>query len=560
MDETESVEQYTPPAPEPFAPASEASALATPAPEAPVNGAPASQTASSDVPATEAPAPVTHDPAALATLAERASIQRLPIFEEQRAAQLVSAALIAGADDLVPLLSKLGWAASSRGVVAAWPELKATARTAFLKALATDETESGRRIRLSVARGLFKVPDLPACGKLVAGVCKEIRDKKTGEVLQKDAQNFAAVMIGKGKPWVAQLTLADFKPADATALVQCALVAAFSVNGPPVTPLGVLKWAGEAGQLAELPEPVLAAITKGVSRWSPKWAEALRKEVTNAPEAILAALKTPQPEPERKPAPPTDESADATRDGATDDDEDDEDDEDGLPLELKDEGAAEGEAPKQRPVYVSKTVPPKDQRQPQQPPQQREPRDQREGREPREPREGREPRDQRGPAPKSLQFNASEALRQIESHVSWLKNELQFTEKKLRAREDDRRQSKRQPEAPVIAGEPTPEELARLNVQLEARITELQSRIDDLTADAETRATSSGGFSGEQPAPDAQLRTLLGLKLAEHYADFAALEQEDRDIVIPQHYRTVLTEVFAVLKAEGIPLEQPPQA
>ncbi len=550
MDETESVEQYTPPAPEPLAPAPEASAPAAPAPEGPADGAPTSETPSSDVPATEAPAPVTHDPAALAALAERASIQRLPIFEEQRAAQLVAAALIAGADDLVPLLSKLGWAASSRGVVGAWPELKATARTAFLKALATDETESGRRIRLSVARGLFKVPDLPACGKLVAGVCKEIRDKKTGEVIQKDAQNFAAVMIGKGKPWVAQLALADFKPADATALVQCALVAAFSVNGPPVTPLGVLKWAGEAGQLAELPEPVLAAITKGVSRWSPKWAEALRKEVVNAPEAILAALKTPQPEPERTPAVPTDESADGAREGATDEDEDDEDDEDGLPPELKDEGTAEGEAPKQRPVYVSKTIPPKDkdqrdQRQPQQPQQQREQRDQRE---------------QRGPAPKSLQFNASEVLRQIESHVSWLKNELQFTEKKLRAREDDRRQSKRQPEAPVIAGEPTPEELARLNVQLEARITELQSRIDDLTADAEARATSSGGFSGEQPAPDAQLRTLLGLKLAEHYADFAALEQEDRDIVIPQHYRTVLAEVFAVLKTEGIPLEPSPQA
>jgi len=531
MEENDPVEQVTPAAPE-----------AAPAPDA--APAPAPEAAAVSAPEAVAPAPapaVAHDPEALAALAEKASAQRLPAAEEEKATQLVRAGLLAGAEEIVPLLSKLGWAASSRGVAAAWPDLKATAKTAFIKALSQDEGEGSRRIRLSIARAFFKLPDLPNCTKLVLGACKEIRDKKTGAIETRDAQSFASVMIGKGKPWIAQISLAELKPADAAQLVHCALVAAFSMGGPPVTPLGVLKWAGEAGQLAELDETALAAITKGISRWSPKWANALRNEVPNAPEAILAALKPAQPEPEPRPEPAAESADEPTGDESAerdDDDDEDEDDDDGLPPELREEEPGDGDARRQRPVYVSKTVPPKDQRQQPPPQQQRE----------------REPK---GPPPKSAQFNANEMLRQLESHIGWLKNELQFAEKKLRSRDDDRRQAKRKPDVPVIEGEPTPEELARLNVQLEARITELQARIDDLAIDAEARATSAGVFSGESLPPDAQLRALLGLKLAEHYADFSALEQEDRDLVIPQHYRTVLTEVFAVLKAEGVKLEQP---
>jgi hypothetical protein len=93
-------------------------------------------------------------------------------------------------------------------------------------------------------------------------------------------------------------------------------------------------------------------------------------------------------------------------------------------------------------------------------------------------------------------------------------------------------------------------------VQLEARILELQGRINDLTADAEARAVSAGAFSPQpETDPDNQLRTLLGLKLAEVYADFCALEKEDRDLVVPQHYRTLAAEVFEVLKRERIPLD-----
>ena len=49
----------------------------------------------------------------------------------------------------------------------------------------------------------------------------------------------------------------------------------------------------------------------------------------------------------------------------------------------------------------------------------------------------------------------------------------------------------------IIEGEPTPDELARLNLQLEARNAELQARIEDLMQHSEDVATSVGAMSGE---------------------------------------------------------------
>jgi hypothetical protein len=97
------------------------------------------------------------------------------------------------------------------------------------------------------------------------------------------------------------------------------------------------------------------------------------------------------------------------------------------------------------------------------------------------------------------------------------------------------------------------EELMRLNQQLESRNAELKARIDELTLDSEERAASSGLISNSVP-PDAstQLRTLLGFKLKDDYEDYLALQQEARDLVVQQHYRTLLQHVFEVLLAEGI--------
>jgi hypothetical protein len=93
-------------------------------------------------------------------------------------------------------------------------------------------------------------------------------------------------------------------------------------------------------------------------------------------------------------------------------------------------------------------------------------------------------------------------------------------------------------------------------VQLEARNTELQARIEDLTQHSEDLAISAGAMSGEPVTdPVAQMRTLLGLKLHEDFEDFLALEKESNDLVVQQHYRTIIRHVFEVLREVQIPLE-----
>lgn len=502
----------------------------------------------------------------LRPLVEKAARQRLSNAEEERAATLIAERLLGKKDEFiatVQLIPTVGWAIASKAVTAAWPKMKASARTGLVKILGSVESEAGRRIRLSIGRSLFKVPDLSASAKLITGVAREIRDKETGNVSAKDSQIFANVMVGKGKPWIAQLALADLKPVDAEAIVQTAIFVVFSLNHPPVTQIGVLKWAAENGRLDKLAEAPQAWVVKGLSRMSGKWQGILRKEVGELPESLASVLKDPEP---RAVEPSANNQASGAI-AAPDPDEED----DGLPAELRAEVSAAASRseeaspieesstdepsrpPRERPVYVSKTIPSKEQRSPanqgvqpsgtQPPPQPQGP-----------PQGGRNVPQQA----RSAQFNLAEALRQIEAHVGFLKNELKTAESKLRTREDDRRLVKKKPEVPVIVGEPTIEELARLNVQLEARIGELQTRINDLTADAEARAASSGAFAGagETAPPEQQLRTLLSLKLQEAYADFCALEKEDPDIVVQQHYRTVLREVFEVLKNEKVPLDE----
>lgn len=490
----------------------------------------------------------------LAPLLAKAATQRLSVPEEEKAIGLIRDRLLAKKDVFLPtvgLLPKLGWAIASKSAGAAWPEMKATAKNALIKILSADESETSRRIRLSIGRSLFKVPDLPAALKLIAGVAREIRDKDTGAISAKDAQMFSNVTIGKGKPWLAQLTLAEMKPADADFLVHAAIFAGFLLNQPPITQIGILKWAAEGGRLAKLHESAQPLVAKGVARMSAKWQSVLRKDVPELPEEIASVLK-----------PVGGTAVEAEPTGETEPEEDD-----GLPPELKAEASAAessatassaADAPppaqKERPVYVSKTIPSREQRSPERTPA---------------PAGGQErPQGKEGKSAggRSLQFNAQDALRQLEAHINFIKGELKTAESKLRSREhDETRRARQKPDVPVIPGEPTPEELARLNVQLESRITELQSRIDDLTGDSEARAMSAGAFAAQPETNlDQQLRTLLSIKLQEAYADFLALESQDPDVVVQQHYGTVLREVFAVLKAEGVPLtpptEQPPPA
>jgi hypothetical protein len=444
----------------------------------------------------------------------------------------------------IEALPKVPWIVGVRAVEAVWPDLTAGFRTQLLAGLAKDESDPSRRIRLSLARALFKI-DVPVALKLAVGVARELRDKETGTLTPKQAQIFANVFIGRGKPWLAQLTLAELKPADGDALANCAVVAVFTLPHPPVTQLGVLKWAREQERLGKLDTAALEAVKKGVARWSAKWQGALRKEVSDLPEEIVAVLKpvveqVPAAEPEaaRGGAGETPEGASAEApEGASDegddeeeDDEDldeddeDEDDEEDEDEEEEDDEKEPGAARKPRPVY--------------------EPRPQKPAAE----RPVYTPRNTSVPK----NFNLHEALRNIDGYVQSLRAELNSAQSKLRTRENQRPEKS----GAIIPGEPTPEELARLNLQLEARNTELQERINDLTQHSEDVAVSTGALTGA-PVTDAaaQLRTLLALKLQEDYADFMALEKESNDLVVQQHYKGLLRHVFEVLQQLEIPLK-----
>ena len=530
--ETNSPEDELTPTPPAAVPAEEPVPVLSP--ETPSEEAPVAEDSEALEPTEEelAGTPVSDELSALAEASQRA---RLSPAEEERMATLLKEALLGGCGGVaraVQALPRVPWIVGVRAVEAVWPELTAGFRTQMLAGLAKEETDAARRIRLSLARALFKV-DVAVALKLAVAVARELPDKETGALTGKQAQIFANVFIGRGKPWLAQLPLTDLKPADVDALVHCAVLAVFTLPHPPVTQLGVIKWAAEQDRLGKLEGPALEALKKGVSRWSAKWQGALRKEVAALPEEIIAMLKPQEAPAVRQPSAETETAEPAQEPGAEgaekpevddeddeDKDEDDEDEDEEDDDEDEDEDDERAAAPKERPVY--------------------EPRPQKE-------RPVYTPRNAGSNVPRN--FNLTEALRNIEAYANSLRAELATA--KTRQKED-RREDRRRPEksaGPIITGEPTLEELARLNQQLEARNTELQERITEMSQHSEDVATSIGAMAGEQVADTGtQLRSLLSLKLQEDYADFLALQKESNDVVVQQHYRSVLEHVFEVLK------------
>lgn len=514
----------------------------------------------------------------LSDFAARAQKRRLSPEEETEATSVLKESLLGGRTEVAKAVTAtpfLPWVVSVQATAGAWPDMKPSFRAQFLAGLARTEGEQAARVRLSLARGLFKV-DQAASLKLILLTLKLLRNKQTGLLEGKGPSLFSNVLIGRGKAWALQLPLQDLKPAEADLLVFAALHGAFHAPQAPVAQLGILRWAASEERLIRLPEALDALILKGISRWSAKWQSALRNEIAPLPESWLENLKTPgakknhpktsspdeEGELDEKPEDDEDLKQGSLKEGAkqsadeseheesgdgsgerpdteivededTEDESDDEDQEGDEDSELKD---APSRPQKHRPVYVSKTVP-------------------HNGNTSQQGAGGR-----RGGSHSAPPFNLQDTLRQIDNHVANLRSELQAAQKQLRQREADPRRSRKPEKAgPVgIPGDQSSEELLRLNQQLEARNAELKSRIDELTIDSEQRAASSG-LTTDTPVSDpaAQLRTLLSFKLKDDYEDFLALQQEARDLVVQQHYRSVLQHVFDVLTAEGIDLKSP---
>jgi len=463
----------------------------------------------------------TRDPVAeLDALIERASAgsgkvtERLSPADEDLAAGWLRALLVdggkAGLDQAVDRILRLPWAPGVKGVVAAWPELKVTARRSLIKALI--EGAADLRFRLSLSRGLHPI-DPETATKLVVAACKEVGDKP--DPVARGV--FAGVMIGRGRPWILAFLLAELKPAEARSVAGAVLACAFPGGFPPQTHVNLLKWLASAGLLAELDAEALGPVLETARRWSHRVQAQARQELGEtihpALAEALASKPAPGPGPDPDRANPYPQGPPAP--GA----------------EGSDPATAE-ESPEPTPT----------------PPM----RPSRPARE----ESGRDARDRRPPQgdrPEPGRFDPVSALRRVTDHLISMQREMDRMRTQLAQREDRARRGRG--DRPVdggLAGEDL-ETLQRRNVQLEEVVAELRGRLEDLAANDEDLAASMRAHAGE-PEADAvrQLRALIGIKVARQYAEFQALREEPDDVVLRQHYREMLAHIFEALGAQGV--------
>lgn len=527
----------------------------------------------------------------LETLATQAAQARLRAEDEEEAARLLQGLMASGGLGLGTALTYLGrfnWNVTVQALNAAWSEMSATAKETLISGLKRDEfrTEAARRVRLSLARGIFK-QDADAAAKIIGGVCAELRKVAEEEPLTKsERRNFDSVMIGKGRPWICQLALTDWRAVESNPVVQVAIAVCFSGNVPPFSQLSMLKWLAEGGRLDKLPEESLALVTEAIGRWSGKWKGALVREIPELPEAIAQAAALPEPA-RVEPAPVAkraesrsaaeDEEDDEEDEEEDDDDEDEDDDSDDSDSDEDDSEEEEGS----------------DDEEDEEDEEDAEAEDDEEGADEAttseseggesagSPRLSRRERfrlrrQQRAEAKSAAAAARAgkevggdgggarnggrtpdfrEALRLVERHYQTLKTELDVARANLRQRPSKRRRDfENEPDLP----ESEQVALRQHNARLEVTVTELRERIEALTAAAEDEATSREAFSeGQAPSEKDQFVTLIGIKLARAKSDFDATHGRLRDDVFGDNYRTMLESVFQVLADHGVVFPKP---
>jgi len=500
-------------------------------------------------------------PEALKALAEASRAQRLPASEEERAAGMLKTLLTggrAGITAAIEPLVALPWIVSVHAASDVWPSLSAPMRRHLLTSLGKEESEPARRLRLSLARALFKLD--PATGlKLAATTAAELKEPETGAYSAKHRQIFFNVLIGKGKPWLLQFPLAELKGAEADALLHGA-IETFPLC-VPLSQLSILRWAHGADRLKKLAPGDMETVAQSVRRWNAKLQRQLKAEVDPLPESIAAVLKPEalQPAPEPQPgAKPTEPDTTATTPAA--------------------EGEEPGETPrpprskagKERSKAPEAPAAPESQEAPESPEHAERPeraeraeraeRNERSER-PERARDDRreERRDDRGRKP----FDFKETVRGLESYVAGLRSELEQTKAQLRRREEDLKRGgggRGSRAAAEGGGAPVDvEALQRHNIRLESMVDSLRHQLEDLAAHHEAVAESRGLHS-ETPLPEGsaeQLQSLLSIKLQESYITYLAMRAEPLDKVFRLDYRDLLGSVFDVLSAAGVKLEVP---
>jgi hypothetical protein len=201
---------------------------------------------------------------------------RLTTADEQRGAGLFRDLVLAGGKALggaLQLAAELPWYVSVAGTVEAWSQLTPTRQRNFLGALRSLETEAGRRVCLSIARGLHKV-DPAAAGKLLMATLRELHP---GEAFDPgNRQMFFSVLVGKNKPWLLQLDLKSMEQKDAEFLALCALECAGTASPPSA--IAIIQWARPYRSLDALPEAVQVDLGRRFRKWSSRWQKHLIDE------------------------------------------------------------------------------------------------------------------------------------------------------------------------------------------------------------------------------------------------------------------------------------------
>lgn len=220
---------------------------------------------------------------------------RLAAADEQRGAGLFRDLVLAGGKALssaLQLLGELPWYISVAGTVEAWSQLSPARRRNFLSALGPLEPESAKRMRLSIARGLYKV-DPAAAGKLLITTSRELHQSETFD--PRDRQTFFSVLIGKNKPWLLQFDLKSLEQTDAEFFARCALECCGSANPPSV--MAVVQWAKPYRSLNALPGVVQTELGKQFRKWSSKWQKLLANE--DLPVLLTESLQARASKPEK---------------------------------------------------------------------------------------------------------------------------------------------------------------------------------------------------------------------------------------------------------------------
>ncbi|HYY30673.1 MAG TPA: hypothetical protein VE860_22235 [Chthoniobacterales bacterium] len=446
----------------------------------------------------------------LRAIIETSRTGRLSQADEQKGASLFKELVELGGKPLsnaLELLGDLPWFVPVNGTLEAWPQLTPAKKRSFLTALKPLESEASRRMRLSIARGLYKV-DPSSSLKLLVATLQALR---TDAGLQpKDRQIFYSVLIGKNKPWLLQLDLKSLKPAEAALIALTAIESA--AGSPPPAAVAVFQWAKPFQPLKTIPEPLQQELGKALKKWSLRWQKQLAEE--DLPPALSEILQVKLAKSEGEPA------AAALPETAVQ-----------TPAQDSSESTHQNQPERHRTEHPHAQS--------------------RAGRGD-ENRHDRQTRRKAGKAPvqhpKTSSPDINELLKEIQIRFSELRNELQSARNQLR-------QSQQAPKQEGGGAFEQGKEVGKLreeNARLNETVASLRQTLGELANDNFEKAVSRRADSSEPMTdPVEQFKSLLTLRVREQIVNFKALNRENHVDGLP----LLLDNILRTLQENGIDLE-----